>query len=295
MELETRPLRLEDMAPEILQTIAYEVRVLEPSDVLALARTSSWMRAALLGDSFSCDLHRSLAGFLFCVSKGWWRAARLGMERARGGRDEGVEWFNEVASEIRDDFVDVAAQCKRDQSSSSCMALVKEMVEAKVAPVWFEYTMACAVGEEAIVAEHLNSVTYEPWNDDRRVRTKGLVRAAGCGQVGVIQMLLADPRVDPAEDHCKPLIVACRHGEAGAVEALLTDRRINPNAFFNYPLQVSAASGFLDVVSVLMADERVDPSVDNNYALENAKANGHDDVVSLLLTDPRVSSLAPAI
>ena len=282
---------LGDMPAEILQLIAYEVRVLGPADVGALARTSSWVRAALQGDAFSRDLHRALAGFHLCVSKGWWRAARLGMVRGWAAQEEASEWFNKMASGIDDCFVEIGALCatpgassSSSSSSSSVVALVEEMVRAKLALPWFTYTVACMVGEEAVVAAQLESKSY-----DDRVWTKGLVRAAGCGQVGVIEMLLADPRVDPAENHCRPLLAACKHGEARAVEALLRDRRISPVAFYNYPLSVSATFGHLDVVKVLMDDERVDPSADDNYALQSAIDNGHTEVMALLLTDPRVS------
>jgi hypothetical protein len=89
---------MEALPAEIIQKIAFELNVLSAADVGAMKRTSKSLRH-LLGegseesDPFSLALHRSLAGALFCLRKGWGYAAVQAWKRGESStrnRNEAV-------------------------------------------------------------------------------------------------------------------------------------------------------------------------------------------------------------
>lgn len=89
---------MEALPAEIIQKIAFELNVLSAADVGAMKRTSKSLRH-LLGegsegsDPFSLALHRSLAGALFCLRRGWGYAAVQAWKRGESStrrRNEAV-------------------------------------------------------------------------------------------------------------------------------------------------------------------------------------------------------------
>ena len=89
---------MESLPPEILQFIAYDTNILDPTDVLALSSTSTTLRTRLLSDEFTHDLFSSLFGFGACGSlkTGRWRAARMALARSRATPDDIAELHNSL-------------------------------------------------------------------------------------------------------------------------------------------------------------------------------------------------------
>jgi ankyrin repeat protein len=112
------------------------------------------------------------------------------------------------------------------------------------------------------------------------------------GHVGILKLLLADPRVDPAANDNAAIQASSENGHAEVVKLLLTDPRVDPAADDNYSVQMSGAKGHAEVVRLLLADPRVDPAANDNFAVQRSSEHGHVEVVKLLLADPRVDPTA---
>ena len=98
--------------------------------------------------------------------------------------------------------------------------------------------------------------------------------------------------VDGLEDKLTPTLVrAARTGCAGVVVVLLADGRANPAAHGNEALAHATSNGCVDVMRALLADARVAPSASTVLA---AIVNGHAEALAVLLTDPRVDPSMPA-
>ena len=126
-----------------------------------------------------------------------------------------------------------------------------------------------------------------------------LVVQCGEGRSRNVELLLADPRVDPniAEptQGQTPLNVAAIKGKARCVELLLSDPRVEVNLADSdgkSPLWGAASKGKDRCVELLLADPRVDPNqVDGLHGetpLNAAAGCGRDRCIELLLDDPRV-------
>ncbi|KAJ3176485.1 hypothetical protein HDU87_005179 [Geranomyces variabilis] len=89
------------------------------------------------------------------------------------------------------------------------------------------------------------------------------------GGIEIVELLLADPRVDPAAEDSRALLVASEEE---------TRRPLGQREWL------------LAIVRLLLADPRVDPATDEKNALSCACQNDHFEVVELLLADPRVES-----
>ena len=77
------------------------------------------------------------------------------------------------------------------------------------------------------------------------------------------------------------------------VRLLLADPRINPAENNNEAIRGASTSGHVDVVRLLLANPRVNPTDDNNYSIHWASRHEYIGVVRLLLTDERVIESLP--
>lgn len=75
---------LGDVTDDVMMFMAYELGILNTSDVRSLASVCKWMHHTLLGDRFGRNQHRALAGPLFCILKRWWGSAHLAITRGIG-------------------------------------------------------------------------------------------------------------------------------------------------------------------------------------------------------------------
>ena len=143
--------------------------------------------------------------------------------------------------------------------------------------------------------------------------TNAFMDACESGQVDVVELLLADVRVDPttrtADGHkdvfhlrFKTDNVAIReaasNGHTEVVKLLLAWRgpngeQVNPTTRENDAIQKAASNGHAEVVELLLADVRVDAT----DAIRKAAENGHAEVVKLLLAwrGPNGEQVAPWI
>jgi len=156
-----------------------------------------------------------------------------------------------------------------------------------------EFNKAVEVGNADVVHLLLHDQTIDPSADDNRA-----IRVASYfGQIEVVKVLLADPRLlpdkpDPSANYNDALRGASENGYTDVVKLLLADARVNPSVGDNCAICVASENGHTDVVNVLLADSRVDPSVYSNWAIRIASKNGRTDVVKVLLADARVDPSA---
>ena len=112
-----------------------------------------------------------------------------------------------------------------------------------------------------------------------------LHRAAERGDATVLQLLLADHRVDvncSNSDGLTPLHVAACQGHTEVLQLLLADRRLEVNSSDRRgctPLYGAAHLGHSKVVRLLLADRRVD--LNDLTALGRAVDQSHIEVASL--------------
>jgi ankyrin repeat protein len=126
------------------------------------------------------------------------------------------------------------------------------------------------------------------------------------GHTSVVELLLADPRVDKASiDHANrlgrtALMHATSSGHTSIVELLLADPGMDKDSidhtdiYGSTALMRAASNGDTSVFELLLADPRVDKasidhgSLDGETALLRAASNGQASILELLLADPRV-------
>lgn len=131
---------------------------------------------------------------------------------------------------------------------------------------------------------------------------KLLCLAAQNGHAQVVERLLREEDVmelliDPESDGA-PIWLAATAGHVGVLEHLLADPRVDPSASRNAALRAAASGGHVAVVSRLLADGRVDPCAGGGVrrvglrmsAFAEAARHGHVDVLQHLLADPRADA-----
>jgi ankyrin repeat protein len=103
-----------------------------------------------------------------------------------------------------------------------------------------------------------------------------------------------NPAVDPAAGKNHAIGVAASYGRSEVVQLLLADARINPADNDNDAIQRASAAGMnsLVIVELLVQDPRVDPSANNNRAIQFAALSGNLDTIEFLLQHPKVDPIA---
>ena len=84
------------------------------------------------------------------------------------------------------------------------------------------------------------------------------------------------------------LRIACERGYTQMVELLLTDPEIDPAEKDNYAIKVAANNRYIDIVKLLLRCKSVDPSAYSNFALKVAAENKDRPMVNLLLAQEKV-------
>ena len=106
------------------------------------------------------------------------------------------------------------------------------------------------------------------------------------GYVAPVKRFLAEEHDDPFIVHVienSAILWATRHGHAEIVELLLADERVDPSIYLNEAIQLASYFGYTEIVELLLADGRVDASVRNNWAIRNASEQGGRSIVKILL------------
>ena len=133
---------------------------------------------------------------------------------------------------------------------------------------------------------------YDIFNIIKNKMNQEFIEAAKTGNTDKVKLLLADPRVDPADRNNYAIHFASERGHVEVVRLLLNDSRVNPATSNNRAIKWASNNGHLEVVRLLLNDPRVDPADANNGAIRWASHNGHAEVVRLLLNDIRVDPAA---
>jgi Ankyrin repeats (3 copies) len=111
--------------------------------------------------------------------------------------------------------------------------------------------------------------------------TEALRWACEHGDIDIVRMLLADPRVDPSEASQDAIKWASNEGHMEIVRMLLADPRVDPSADDQIALRLASHNGHTEIFRTLLADTRVDPSADDQIALTAASHEGHTEIVRM--------------
>lgn len=112
--------------------------------------------------------------------------------------------------------------------------------------------------------------------------------ACGCGDLESVKRLLADPRVDPADDHMHCLIAPILSEHLEVLKTLLADPRVDPSARDNVFIYMACKDGSPEVVKLLLRDCRVKLKRGRRpYAFDGACDSGNLNVLRVLLADSR--------
>jgi ankyrin repeat protein len=139
--------------------------------------------------------------------------------------------------------------------------------------------------EHNIIFDKLLKLGSDPsaWNN------RAIINAAKIGNYYLVNLLLCDPRVNPADDSNQAIIEAAYHGHDKVVELLLTDLRVDPSAQFNEALILASYNGHYNVVDLLLKNSRVNLSSLINNPIILASQNNQYEIVELLLMDLRIN------
>jgi len=120
-------------------------------------------------------------------------------------------------------------------------------------------------------------------NDNEAIKV-----AAELGHMNIVEILIKDPRVNPAGQTNYAIRWAAKNGHTNTVVVLMNDTRVNPADMHNWAITLAAYSGHTNTVATLMKDTRVNPADQNNDAIRWAAHYGHTNTVKVLLNDNRV-------
>lgn len=99
---------------------------------------------------------------------------------------------------------------------------------------------------------------------------------------------ILDARFDNSIKDNYLIIWGASRGYTSLVNVLLKDPRVNPAAQLNSAIIEAAKNGHIGVISTLLKDFRVDPTVYNWYPIKVAYINRHKILLKTLMNDPRV-------
>jgi ankyrin repeat protein len=109
--------------------------------------------------------------------------------------------------------------------------------------------------------------------------------AAQTGYVEMTRFLLSQPSIDPSANNNTAIEEACNNGgNLEIVHLLLADKRVNPADDACIAFDRACQGGNLDIVKLLLGDPRVEPSARNNAAIMLGFEYGQLDVINYILT-----------
>ncbi len=106
-----------------------------------------------------------------------------------------------------------------------------------------------------------------------------LKTAIRTGNIVAVQLLLKDPRVNPALDNDQVLYRAIVAEQTEICELLLNDRRVNPDPFV---LLEAVRRQKIDIIKLLLKDDRVEFRENYNLARRAAEMKKNHEIVQLL-------------
>jgi ankyrin repeat protein len=127
------------------------------------------------------------------------------------------------------------------------------------------------------------------WRHDPFQSSGAIYRACSSNNTTMLRFLLQNSLVLFTGYNARmAIIMASSYGSTECVEILLQDPRIDPAVEDNQPFLRACQYNKLETVKVLLNDPRVDPSDNSNAALATAVENRFNEIKQLLLKDPRV-------
>lgn len=210
------------------------------------------------------------------------------------------EAFVKAAIEGFDVFFNVMLRDDRiNPESTNCFGLASEFGQASIVRSLLEdgradpavegnfpIIVAASSGYPRVVELLMADDRVDAGDDDNEAII-GAVRASGHPEVSfeyetVVRLLLTNDRVNPSARNNYCIRKATEIGQTNVVRMLLADKRVNPTANDNYAIQAAAERGFEAIVRLLLEDKRVNPTADDNYGLRKAAEQGFDTIVELL-------------
>ncbi len=102
-----------------------------------------------------------------------------------------------------------------------------------------------------------------------------------------VKLLLSYKGVDPSAKNNKAIREASREGNIETVLLLLKDKRVNPGDHDSQALVLATNFEHIEVIQLLLKDKRVVVTDEESSQLAMVSARGHDQIVKLLLDDGR--------
>ena len=264
------------MAIEVVQMIAFHWME-RAEDVVALALSSKTVYGKVFGvlgeeNAYDRDQHRAVAGIEYCMQQGWWRGARLAVERGYG--DPSIE-------------VDVGFVPAHPLTVASGMGEV-ELVRTLLRHPGVDpgvgnnraMKRAARAGRVEVVRLLLQDDRAHPAEEGDNY---AIELAAHYGHTEVVELLLGDPRVDPCGNNNYCIRYAAREGHVDIVRLLLGDPRVDPAGEESQALCGAVEMGHIDVAKLLLEDGRVDPSASDDTPIRWAIDREDTEMTFLLL------------
>ena len=105
-----------------------------------------------------------------------------------------------------------------------------------------------------------------------------LLLASKFGRYGVVDALLRDPRVNPAQDDSIALVAAACNGHDSIVKRLLDDGRADPSDQHHRAVYCAIERGYYKVFNLLMSDRRVLSTIDLHDVEAHKKKHGYKNI-----------------
>ncbi len=165
--------------------------------------------------------------------------------------------------------------------------LSKRFVHLKPSNYAYLFKDAISYGDyEYVIFKYVNVVGVLDHFLKRRVSNKYIdklfINACNFGYIQIVDMLLKDSRVNPAENKNSPIIFASIRGHTDVIDRLLKDDRVDPSDQNNLAIRESVCFNQIDVVKRLLKDPRVDATAQYGQALYNAMTRNNLEMIKLL-------------
>lgn len=135
-----------------------------------------------------------------------------------------------------------------------------------------------------------NAEALKVFLEDQRVRLFPEMLWTVCeyGWLDLLDLLLRDGRLNPADNADQALIVACVNSQSDCVRRLLEDPRVSANARNDFCFRHVCQDSNHELIDLFLANDQVNPGARDDEALIEASASGNLALVQRLLTLPRV-------
>ncbi len=124
---------------------------------------------------------------------------------------------------------------------------------------------------------------------DGRALNTALVIASQMGYVDIVRTLLENSQVDPTANNNRAVWAASENMDLEIVDVLLADPRVQKKPAEDEILLMACQEGLEELAMLLMKGGRADPTAYENHAIKVMSKTGNPQMVRLLLCDRRVT------